>query len=684
MVIHWTISFKSLRSGSNYVVNIYDSSYSGPPIPLKGADEPFTTQEDNNDDVYTPIRTQTGYLRIVDDGKDADGNAFDWKQLLPSSDRARPVILTRDSTVVWQGFLQTQDFSGTLYGNPQEREIPIQCGLSVLNGIQPVPDTMGAKNFANILALIIAAMETGSGFVLNYDTIRVQGSNDAIQWLLKRIDWMNFFKEGDALDEYIPKYSLFEIFEDMCKFWGWTCRVFNKTLYLTRPGDADEPKWLILNRSQLNALATGSTAGQYGISSSTVSISGDVFASTDNEDIKVRGCNKASVKADANEQDTIIAFANETIRKAMDAGGYTWVAGEDAGTGYFTTPVIRSVESTTFKGTSNVYGGFCRRQIFSAAEDKKATECDMFVFQNGYVLNANIVQIQTKHPMVLGGGSLKFSASVYEGYRKAVEHTEEDDYIKVRIGIGETYATASWFFCNYDAATHTVYYGWGNMQSDVPLVVVNGTVEGVGVMGKIAGFIPELTIMVTATIPVSDGLFGNIYIDFLGFVTNYKHIVDYFEIGNFNIEYSRDNTFLPSNSSIDRPRVMNEADRDSSAEYIAFNSNSAGDEWNADCIIASDNHMKYGYGLVINPDNTFMETAVFNGKEKHPEQHQAERVAAFWNSPKRKIVAEFRQNVIPAITPSTVVTIDHTTCHPMAISFNWRDDIEIITLIQTE
>ena len=86
MAIHWQIHFKSLRVGALATVNIYDADYTGDPIPLKGGAEPFVTQEDDDEDIFTPVRTQSGYIRIVDDGKDANGNAFNWKDLVPSTD----------------------------------------------------------------------------------------------------------------------------------------------------------------------------------------------------------------------------------------------------------------------------------------------------------------------------------------------------------------------------------------------------------------------------------------------------------------------------------------------------------------------------------------------------------------------------------------------------------------------
>ena len=190
MAIHWQIPFKSLLKGTDYTVNIYDSTYSGEPIILKGGAQPFTTQEDDNDDMFTPIRTQSGYLRIVDDGKDANGNPLsasdDWKSMVPSIDTDRPVTLTESNgAVVWQGFMQAQNFSGVLYGNPQEREFPVQCVLTVTQGTDINYEQKNIQNFAYLLKQIIDSIPSDfrpTNFLL-------QGGAHAQEWLLKKMDW---------------------------------------------------------------------------------------------------------------------------------------------------------------------------------------------------------------------------------------------------------------------------------------------------------------------------------------------------------------------------------------------------------------------------------------------------------------------------------------------------------------
>ena len=67
--------------------------------------------------------------------------------------------------------------------------------------------------------------------------------------------------------------------------------------------------------------------------------------------------------------------------------------------------------------------------------------------------------------------------------------------------------------------------------------------------------------------------------------------------------------------------------------------------------------MEYGYGLLINPNNTFMETAPYGSNNEYPEQHLADRVAAYWAQSKRQITTELRTDAIAAITPRHRLTL---------------------------
>lgn len=684
MAIHWQIPFASLRTGIIYTVNVYDENYSGTPITLKGGAVPFTTNEDGDDDPFSPIRTQSGNLSIIDDGYAADGvTAFDWKEFLPAVANSRPVTLTHvvnNTTVVdWQGFIQSQDFSGTLYGNPQERHFPIHCVLEVLKSQQPSTTDIQKHNFAYLINLLESTSETLTGNALGFDTFIIQGNNDAQQWLCKQFEWMNFLSENDNEEEEItPKYNLFEILEDACKFWGWTCRSQGRTLYLTCYDDLTEPKFVSMTKAQLQTMASGTVAGTNDVDFISTTLSGEIFASTENDDFKRRGPAKASVKGDCNKMDTLFEFAPPSVRKVMDQGGYSWVAGPDPGTGYFTTTPIDSFDSLLMAGTSSQYGGFCRRQIFSSEEADNAEMEDMFVFKTGHSYGDNIIQIQTKKAMNYVGGTLKISGDVFNGSARW-EDDNGDDFISLRVGIGMTRATAKWYYIYYTSLEGTITHRWQSSPYTLAATINGGSIKKIGS----AVAIPfGHSFAQYDGIPCDDNsLYGYVFVDFLGLTYEHTEHPARFEIGNFKITFSREELFIPSSNTHPRPRTL-KVDRVTSREYKASNNSGTGEQWNAYCAFASDNTMEYGYGLLINPNNTFMETAPYGSNNEYPEQHLANRVAAYWAQSKRQVTTELRTDAIPAITPQYRITLDGTVFNPTAISRNWRDDITVITLLE--
>ena len=67
----YRVPFQSF-TGTQYMVYIYEQT-AGELMTLTGSDNPFETQEDQSDDIFTPIRSQTGYLRVIDE---TGGNLF--------------------------------------------------------------------------------------------------------------------------------------------------------------------------------------------------------------------------------------------------------------------------------------------------------------------------------------------------------------------------------------------------------------------------------------------------------------------------------------------------------------------------------------------------------------------------------------------------------------------------------
>jgi len=61
------------------------------------ADDPFTTEEEADTDMFMPTRTQTGYVRLSSMDKSA------WRAFIPGGTCDKPVTLTAGNAIVWQG-----------------------------------------------------------------------------------------------------------------------------------------------------------------------------------------------------------------------------------------------------------------------------------------------------------------------------------------------------------------------------------------------------------------------------------------------------------------------------------------------------------------------------------------------------------------------------------------------------
>lgn len=682
MAKNYTISFISLRAGTVYTVNIGGGS--GAAVPLKGGSQPFVTQEDASEDMFTTIRTQSGYLRIVDDGLDANGNAFDWKDLIPATDTSRPVTLTHQSggaTVIdWQGFMQAQTFSGVLYGNPQEREFPVQCVLSVLSSTQVSTSETVYRNFAYVLNTIFTTLPQS----LQPTYIYIQGGADALGWLRKKIDWRNYLNINGG--DVTPQYNYYDILEDICRFWGWTARTYQQTVLLTAVDDAAEQNVLILTMAQLASIASGTTGAIGTVETMLSTATLPDFASTDNDEMTVRGYSKVVVNADCNKSDSELKFAPQSFEIEMEEGGYTWVGDTDNGRiGYFTTPertIFMSGGYRVMDGQAiSTYAGFARRQIYSEADQTTPSIVDEIVLR-GPASTAFKAYIESTYEMSFPGGSFTIKGNIYEGWeqttKKMTGENEEMRRMRIAIGIGPSRSSnqTRWLkFANQTVGDTTVQ--WTTDKNIVDVMVKNAPTLCVI---KYVHISPITWMNWLNAIPVPSDLSGRVFVEFYGSPdVDYQRIGNpgecNFEIADFTLTFSRDAVSITGNRERSAIRT-----RYSSRDYTATNQSQASETQNIDCIYASDNEMDYGYGLIMNADGSFMVTAAYGNSNEQPEQHLANRIAAFANKSRRVFALELQGSAV--ITPRKSASVDGTISYPVAISHDWYDDVTQLTMIE--
>lgn len=662
MAIHWQVKFRSLRSNELYTVSIYDEYYTGTPVQLTGAAQPFETQEDNGD-IFTPVLTQSGYLRIVDTGKDNAGNAFNWRSFIPTNDIDRPVKMTDgNGNTVWMGFLQAQNFGSTLFELPQVREFPLQCPLTVASRNDVSLANTDIHNFAYLLLMVIDCIPS----VCRPNMFYFQGTN-ATEYLKKRIDWQNFAQVDK--DEAHSSYGLLNCLQELCKFWGWSARTYREAVYFVSPDDADN-YFCEVNYTTLQYIATDHSFFVQNTPYSLVTFGNDIFASTSNTDFQMRGPNTVKITANSNEADSeVISIFPENVLEQMEAGGtYTEQ--------YSDKRAIFTNDITSF--TSPLMTGSCAN---SPESFNIMTIDDGSGFSGGggssthntirirHTYNGNVlVSLQTvfEHTFYSGGsvsfmfGGIVLSGDIYrkgDRYEYATEAGAGKSHVYFRIGIGSSRSNALWYNGNSSwVSTPTAFQ-----------VTVGGSDNN--------GFTWAATTNNTA-------LKGRIFIDILG-SDDMRHDVstsypDLFELVDLTL------TFI-------RP---NEGKKLSSREYVAHNDTMVKEEYTDETIFATDNGLKFGYALLMNTDGSMFKGIDYDGSSTlvPPEQHLADRIADYWASSKRKMEVELLANKnmtvdqttakIVAISPGMKATLDSTSVYPVSISHEWRDDIVNITFTE--
>ena len=114
------------RTGTPYHIAI--DGKIGADMSLTPAADPFVTQEEGDADLFVPVRTQSGSIRIETDDAQLIRN------IIPDSGGTRKVSVTnaQSGVVVWKGYVQPKMLSMRLFSGQQVVSIPVECGLAAL------------------------------------------------------------------------------------------------------------------------------------------------------------------------------------------------------------------------------------------------------------------------------------------------------------------------------------------------------------------------------------------------------------------------------------------------------------------------------------------------------------------------------------------------------------------------
>lgn len=228
MVNKWTISFASYNA--KYKLRIYDatSSSTAKAIELTGGAQPFTTDEQDDDDYYLPVRTQSGYIRFIDTDEVGDILA----DIMPVQSTDRPVILYKvesdgSESVMWVGFLTGEQYSQPWRPRPYQIELPVTSVMGAMEGV----DFTQEDGYISIQSLV----DMISGYLpIKLQTVYpsdiplsdLQVNNDNFR------EYLTDKERKDQNTENIYSCSTIkEIMENFCKYFGISCREHKGTFY---------------------------------------------------------------------------------------------------------------------------------------------------------------------------------------------------------------------------------------------------------------------------------------------------------------------------------------------------------------------------------------------------------------------------------------------------------------------
>ena len=238
--VRWQVPFAA-QDGTQYRVDIYDEGYTGSPVQLTAGETPFTTDEDDSDDFFAPVRTQSGTLQICTETP--SGSTIKLEDILPANNISRPVRLvnlSNSNAVEWQGFLSCEAYSQDYIGIPQNLDLPLIGVLEAMDSIEvELSESMAFKKILGHVAYAMKAIEDKSGMNL-FDQMYI--STYCKNALTTQSFYNNVYFSteeqisGDNITVDVHSISAKAILEQVAKFFGCCWREKGKNIYLEALG----------------------------------------------------------------------------------------------------------------------------------------------------------------------------------------------------------------------------------------------------------------------------------------------------------------------------------------------------------------------------------------------------------------------------------------------------------------
>lgn len=227
--LRWKIPFQTFM-GEQLEVQIEQDGWTGGVTTISdagtngkmfAAQRPFETKGQTDTDIFKPIRTQSGYIRVV--CKDES-----WRNLIPTNNGQNRVKLIRKSNnqVLWLGFMKAEMYKHTLYEFADTYEFPIICPLCLLKQQDFDFTNKETVTFHSLISEIFDTIQNSYGFQFQFhdifeDRIYLDARISRMQWIALNDEYhINRNKQP-----WKSGAKLYDILEEICRFWGFTCEM---------------------------------------------------------------------------------------------------------------------------------------------------------------------------------------------------------------------------------------------------------------------------------------------------------------------------------------------------------------------------------------------------------------------------------------------------------------------------
>ena len=220
MGLRYRIPFRDSENNS-YEVKIYRDDYNGEVKELTGATSCFVVSGTDEDFVYTPVRTSSATINVLDSDLLLD--------LYSINNQYAAVKLTMNGALEWTGYIKPEQFTQPYVPTVEAISVECVCAISTLEHMEykELNPIYGTTTLWNLMKYLISSAKGG------YNAVYmpwVYGTGASVNGnVFERITLIenNFIKE---------EMNLMEVLEAVCKFLGWTVHDVRGSLWFV---DAD-------------------------------------------------------------------------------------------------------------------------------------------------------------------------------------------------------------------------------------------------------------------------------------------------------------------------------------------------------------------------------------------------------------------------------------------------------------